>query len=424
MTALRLALVALLSLLAAQLTGWRLLDQLAYTLVGIITVAALVSWSSRRGLALTRRRAFERGQVGQTLQEHLTLTNTSRLPKLWVEVEDRSTLPGHLVSRVVSLAGRSDRHWTVETPLTRRGRYRLGPLRLHTSDPFGLFPSQRVERASSELLVYPATIPLIGLTLLAGDRPGGDVIRSRTPQATPSVNSIRDYQPGDSFNRIAWALSARAGRLMVKEFEFDPSADIWLIIDMAYWAHQLVGPAGGWRPPPGERWRESTEEFSVTVAASLGQHLLAQKRAVGLLMAGQHQISLPTDRGPRQQLKLLEALAVVRAGGARDLAELLTAEATRFSRHCTLLIITPTTDEQWLTVLPPLLRTGAHASVILIDASSFGLPVGPLLTVAHLAAMRVPTHILRQQDDLAGLLAQPALIPSAAGPRWQRPERA
>jgi uncharacterized protein (DUF58 family) len=49
---------------------------------------------------------------------------------------------------------------------------------------------------------------------------------------TTNVAGVREYAPGDSFNRIHWPSTARAGRLIVKEFELDPTADIWLFLDM------------------------------------------------------------------------------------------------------------------------------------------------------------------------------------------------
>jgi uncharacterized protein (DUF58 family) len=44
---------------------------------------------------------------------------------------------------------------------------------------------------------------------------------------------VRDYEPGDSFSRIHWRSTARRDRLVVKEFELDPLADIWIVPDMS-----------------------------------------------------------------------------------------------------------------------------------------------------------------------------------------------
>ena len=93
------------------------------------------------------------------------------------------------------------------------------------------------------MIVYPATIELPAFAQPLGQLPGGEVMRRRTHYVTTNVAGVREYAPGDSFNRIHWPLTARAGRLIVKEFELDPTADIWLFLDM-----QQEVPAGSIGP--------------------------------------------------------------------------------------------------------------------------------------------------------------------------------
>jgi uncharacterized protein (DUF58 family) len=416
--ALRLVLVTAAVLLAAQISGWPLLDRLFYVLIGLLALALGLSLLSPRGLRLLRSSGGDRGQVGQVFTEHLRLENASPVGKLWVEIDDLSTLPGHHASRVVALPGRGQQQWTVSTPLARRGRFHLGPVIARGGDPFGLFPVQRALPGTSELVVYPACLPLADVPLLSGSLAGGSATRGRTPHLTPNVAGLREYTPGDSFNRIAWSATARLGRMMVKEFDLDPTADVWLVLDMQHAVHvggSAEAAAGGWPEP----WRESTEEFGVVVAASLGQHFLARKRAVGLLAAGQHHEVIAADRGPRQLVKLLEALAVIRAEGWAGLGEVLIAEAARFGRHSTLVIITPATDERWLPALSTLVQGNLHAAVVLVEAATFGPAPSPLLLVSQLAAMRVPALLLKRHDDLNLALSQPAALPTGGPPPWR-----
>src|SRR6202011_6346134 len=103
--------------------------------------------------------------------------------------------------------------------------------------------------------------------------------------------------PGDAFNRIHWPTTARTTRLMVREFELDPTADVWIVLDLDIDAQAGSGV-------------ESTEEYAVTAAASLARHLLDQGRAVGLVS---QTASLPGHRGPRQVERILEVLALAQA---------------------------------------------------------------------------------------------------------------
>jgi uncharacterized protein (DUF58 family) len=47
---------------------------------------------------------------------------------------------------------------------------------------------------------------------------------------TPNASGVREYAPGDAFNRIHWKSTARTGEMMVKTFELDPASDIWIVI--------------------------------------------------------------------------------------------------------------------------------------------------------------------------------------------------
>jgi len=146
------------------------------------------------------------------------------------------------------VGARHRRRWIVRTMCSQRGRYRLGPLTLMSSDPLGLFPRERQLPATSIMLVYPATLDLPGFTPPMGMLPGGDAMRRRTHYITTNVSTVRDYVPGDSFNRIHWRSTARTGRMMVKEFELDPTADIWIYLDLA----AAAAAALPWSPPEPE----------------------------------------------------------------------------------------------------------------------------------------------------------------------------
>src|SRR5207244_12897818 len=128
-------------------------------------------------------------------------------------------------------------------------------------------------------------------------------------------------------NRRHWPPTARTTRMMVREFELDPTADVWIVLDLNVDVHAGSG-------------LESTEEYAVTTAASLARHLLDQGRAVGLVS---QTATLPADRGPRQVERILEVLALVQASSILSLAAMLSAETSRFARSSTLIVVTPST---------------------------------------------------------------------------------
>lgn len=410
-----------LSFLAAQGTGIRLFFHLFYLLLALLALSYLWAWLNLRGLQVQREAFTHRSQVGEQARERVTIRNLWPFPKLWLELQDHSTMPQHSSGFVTYLPGNDRRRWVTRTPCTMRGKFSLGPATLVSGDPFGIFRLERKVPGSSEVLVYPQTTALPGFSLPSAELPGGQDVKSRTYHVTPNVASIREYQPGDSFNRIHWRSTARSGQLMVKEFELDPTAEIYLVLDMQERVQQQqldeAAPAKraalGSRPVRELRMAESTEEYGVLAAASIARHMLEQNRTVGLVSWGQHREVLPAERESRQLFKMLEALAVLRAHGAQPLAEVLAAESVRFGRNCTLVIITASLDERWVASLQQLLYRGVRAVVLLIDPQSFGGWRDTLTIRGRLAELRVPTYTFQQGQSLADALARPALLAGA-----------
>ena len=401
---LKLAGFAAVILVLAQVNNWRLLDKLFLTIVALLAIAWLWSWSSLRGLRIEREIGADRAQVGQEVGERIRVENTSRWGKLWVELRDHSSLPGHNASQVVSLLPRGSARWHARSICMRRGRFLVGPMTLQGGDPFGLFPTRRLLHQTHELLVYPATVDVSSFVLPVGELPGGSITQGRTPQITPNAVGVREYLPGDSFNRISWASTARTGHLMVKEFELDPTADVWMVLDMDGRTHVQGTPQGvvtEQDDPFARLLLNSSEEYAVTVAASLARHFLNQNRTVGLMATGQHREVIPTDRGARQLMKILESLAVLRAEGQQPLPELLLAEAGRFGRHSTIIVITASTDETIARALVGLVARGVKVVCIIVEPSTFGANESALMLVSGLAAIAVPTYLIKRGEDIA-----------------------
>jgi uncharacterized protein (DUF58 family) len=123
-----------------------------------------------------------------------------------------------------------------------------------------------------------------------------------------------------------------------------------------------------------------------------------------LIACGQHREILPTDRGARQLMKIMEALAVIRAEGRQPLPELLVTEAARFGRHSTLLIVTASTDEMIARALLGLVSRGVKVVVVIIEPSTFGSAESAIMLVSALAAIAVPTYLVKRGEDIARAL--------------------
>jgi uncharacterized protein (DUF58 family) len=402
-----------LSLLAGVMTGIPLYYRLSYLWGFLLSGSWVMSWISLRGVKVQRVARSLRSQVGQVFEERFEIQNTGRLPRLWIEVRDESSLPGSRGSHVLTLVGgREGRTYLARTRLVQRGVFPLGPTALGSGDLFGLFPVSRTFPNQDSLLVYPILYEVRTFPNPPGLLPGGEALRRRTPQITPNAAGVREYAPGDPLNRIHWLSTARRNRLMVKEFELDPLADVWIFLDAARSVHASkpllsteYDPQDIWKPRSKFNLPQSTEEYAVSAAASLARFYLQRGRAVGLAFSGQLLNVLPSDRGGRQLGKILEALALLRAEGTLPLQGLIEAQARYLPRGSTVVLVTPATSETLIQITDLLLRRGLRPVVVLIDSATFGGYFSSAHLEKSLSILGVPVCNLRYGDDLSEVLS-------------------
>ncbi|MFL5651688.1 MAG: DUF58 domain-containing protein [Chloroflexota bacterium] len=298
------------------------------------------------------------GHVGDRMRVTYTLRNTSRMPKLWLEIHNPTTLPGGLPGRAITLGGRSERSWLIRAPLSRRGHFRIEPLHIRTGDPFGFFEASATVGQGISVVVYPRIEPLPRWRLPAAAVEGSHASPVRTLQTTPMATSVRPYAPGDAMNRIHWKTTARHGEIQVKEFDLEQTADAWIILDL-----QRAIQTG--------RGDESTVEVAIRAAASIADRAIQENRAVGMTVNVGRTAFLPPDRGGRQHLKIMQLLAAVEADASSPLVETLIATVGRLRRGMTAVIITASLDPAWVRPLAALRTRGVACVVVTVDAPAY-----------------------------------------------------
>ena len=404
--------LAIFSLLAGLFTGRADLFNIAYLIAALLILSLLWTWLSLRGIALRRTTRTRRSQVGRVFQESFGVRKTGILPKLWLEIRDHSTLPGHHASHVVPTLLRSREYtWDVETVCALRGEFQLGPMTVVGGDPFGLFHSPRRVGATDRLIVYPMTVAINRVILPVGFLTGGDAQRQLTHQITTNASSIRDYVSGDSMNRIHWRSTARTGNIMVKEFELDPLVDIWLLNDFSKESlcedpkMRRAGRAGS-IIPGSSRIPPSTEEYGVVVAASLAKHFIDDERVVGYAAYMPYRQVFQPERGARQLTRILEALASARSASSHRLKDVLSLETHLFTRGTTLIIITSSVDQGWISEAQVLQRRGIRLICVFINPQTFGDQQDSSAIQGLLQLAKIPTLVIGKDDDLAVALQQ------------------
>lgn len=375
-------------------TGWKPLWVLAYALVAALILSSAWMMLSLRGIAFSRTAPIARTQVGERLEERLALENRSWFPKLWVQVSDESTLPGHHAGYVSSLGAHKRITWRARTLCRQRGRYQLGPVTATTGDPLGLFQQTLPLAPAYPLLVLPNVVPLDTFNLFPGAMPGRGRGSQRSLQTATNVVTVRNYVPGDPLTHIHWRSTARMGQFMVKEFDLDPTVDVTILLDL----DPRVQAGQG---------EQSTEEYGVTIAASIASFLLRQKQlAVGLVISGMLDGRLQLDRGERQVDRVLELLAVAHPREYTPVSEALALEAVHLARSSVLVLITPSTALDWPEGVHHLLQRGVRPLVITLDPTTFDPTTGGNRYVLDaLTATGVPSLAVHCGDNLAAVLS-------------------
>ncbi len=372
-------------------SGWKVLYVLTYVMLTLFVLSWLWARYSLRKLVFRRASTSGRVQVGEVFDERLMLDNLSVMPKLWVQIADGSTLPGHRAGYVASIGGRKRATWRARSVCKQRGRFQLGPVTATSGDPFGLFRRRIFMSPSSELLVLPRVLPITSFALFTGGLPGRGRSSRRALQTTTNATTIRDYVAGDALSRIHWRSSARNNKLMIKEFDLDPAVDAWIFLDL----NEDVQAGEG---------EHSTDEYGVTIAATVALYLLRQDLSIGMIVNGERREFLSLDRGDRQIERVLELLAVVRTGSSTDLKEALAMDAFHFGRNTVAIVITPSNSRDWHEGLRHLQRRGVQVAIVGLDAGSFEHEPPDEDTLALLEGAGIPVIRVKCREPLAQLL--------------------
>lgn len=401
-----------LSIFGAMWTRADIYFRLAYLLIIVIILSWVWAVFSVRGIEVTRSTRGLRQQLGQVVEEQFEIRNRMVFPRPWVEVQDRSGLPGAGGGRILSwIKPNASRNYSGYTLLTNRGVYRLSPTQLVSGDIFGLFINQRLVENHQSLLVLPYIVDLQSFPFPSGLLPGGVAAKRRIHELTPpNVSGVHEYSPGEGFNRIHWPSSAKRDRLMVKEFEEDPQADIWIFLNAGGSSHfeasdqnnvpKLYQIPVWWLQKVVYTLPASTYEYAVSIAASVSKYFARADQVVGFASAGQKTVVLPAERGERQLTKILETLSFLNCHGKLPLAGLIEVQLGHIPRGSTVVVVTTSLDTSITQAINDLIRRDMRPVVVLIDVVSFG-GSGQIDNIYSICVhWKIPVCVIKYGDDL------------------------
>lgn len=280
----RLLLAALLIAMAAFNTGNNLIYLILAMMLSVLAVSVFAPALNMKGVSL---RVSAPGPLfaKQRADVELVLRNEKRLLpaySLKVLMPWAQGAPGE----IPYVPAASEAACRAPVVFERRGIYSYGDFRVESSFPFIFFIKRRTLRVDGSVKVYPEIIETARLAAASGGA-GGSYRRGGSDE----LLTLRDFIDGDDMKSIHWRSSAKAGRLMAKEFALEEPKKVIVALDDT-------------RPLDAAAF-----EKAVSYAASVSKRLLSEGYMVGLWSS---ETELPPASGPEQLYKIMEALAVIR----------------------------------------------------------------------------------------------------------------
>lgn len=261
-------------------------------------------------LRYSRKPTHTRAFCGDVLILESMLANPRLLPLPWLEIWEQ--LPVALQPEGVRERSFAEQHrvwvcrglavwpyqrvrWRRQLRCIRRGVFRLGEIRLRSGDPFGFFERERGVPDHTEVMVYPAIVPLRRLSLPL-HHPSLDVVSSSSLISDPTrTATVREYQPDDPQRLIHWASTAHRGSLQVRVLEPATSLHVSILLDVHGFSFGI--------------YEDELLEMTLSAIASIAIFLQGKGSPTAFLANTQVPIVLPAAASVPHLQSLLESLA-------------------------------------------------------------------------------------------------------------------
>ena len=382
---------ALLFLAAATAqAGWMFV--LAAGVLGLVAGSVLIR--QNLGAFEIERTVPIRARVGDEVRVGLLVRNPSRRALALARIEDR--FPAFEPTAVLSerLAPGGSAHIESVRTALRRGDFVAGPISIRSGAPFGFLTTRRTIEVASKMTVVPRWAEIRSFPILEPSSFPTDVLHERARTgAGEEYLGVRDYRPGDPQRTVHWRSSARAGHLVVREFEEEVATRVSLVIG---------GIDYGVAP-------DSSFEMLASAAASIALYALVTGHPVELARTrpdGEVDRLVDADRfGALDWLAKAEPIDV-------SLLPAVTSVAGRSGKRGTVVLLAPTAGvagERLPDAVKAVQSSGSRAIVIAAKSSTWtdgrSETASENDVLRSLGGGRAPLRVLSRGEDLLKCLA-------------------
>ena len=298
-------------------SAWNTGNNLLYLIFGMMLSLMLVSVALSR--VTLSRLSVERSfpptvHAGQSTELVIRVRNSKRMLQsfsLEVDIGDRN---GNSMGYILKVS--PGEVATLATPqvFNRRGMHHLQPTRLSTSYPFGLFEQGVSCGDVRDVLVYPE-VRYLKRSAVERVLTRGEMVSRRGRGRGTEYYGLREYFHGDDARLISWKVSAKQGKLMLRECEKPERKGLVIVLDT---------DLAGCDDPGTSEFFEEAVKFS----ASLADHCTHEGYDVYLMMPDE---SVGFGSGERHLHRILRCLALVEPSEGTH--EMLLSELRKLDEH-------------------------------------------------------------------------------------------
>ncbi len=261
----------------------------------------LIDWMNTPPPSYVSGRRFceEKLSLGARNVVGLRFRNRTGVP-LALEVKDETPHLFDVSGDAFSLTLPADSDATASYTVTpkKRGNYKFGDIHIRYLSKLKLFKRQARLAQSMMVKVYPNLLELKKYVILArGGRFAETGLKhSKMYGEGTEFESLRDYLPDDDYRRINWTASARTGRPISEEYEYERSQNITIMLDCGRMMTAAIEDM-------------SKLDYTINSALMLGYVGCAKGDNVGLVAFSDNiEAYIPPRRGKQQLYRIVEAL--------------------------------------------------------------------------------------------------------------------
>ena len=377
----------IITVITALATGFGLFFRLAYIIIIVSLVSLISVYLNIRKIEVSIDRRNHLLSVGEQIDKRISIRNLSVIPKTLILATDITTIPEYTSSFALGLTTKGYRSWRSTDYARQRGVFEMGPIEISTTDLLGIYRATTQHGEIDKIMVYPKIHDLRNFHIGTSQITNEGTSRKKSNILSPHASSVREYAYGDSLSRVHWKTTARTNRLMSKEFDIGSSNEVVILNDLD-------------KSVQCGRLEDSTDELSISVTASLTKSYTDSHTPVGFLSHGNDRYYITPGIGSSHFDRTMQTLAVAKPGNGKKLQQVITEERNIWFNHSSIIIITPSSETEWVTALSELSQSNTSVTVIMVNAKSFGgkHELGPILSA--LDNIGISPYVINKNDEL------------------------